>query len=316
MAVIGETLAKQLTNDKLVKGVIQTIVTSSDLLSVLPFQSIQGDGLRYNREGITGLPTATFFDREDAWTQSVAVRTEHTAVLKILGGDVDISEFDRLVYSDQNDAVAIQVAEMAKSIARAFESAFVYGGVTGSTKEFTGLHVHTPNQAASDATDRAISAAGAALSLDALDQMIDKVLPGRPDYLMMNRAILRCINRFYRDNASAPQVKGEDGRALYDYAGVPILVNDFITMTETAGGSPEDVTKSTDSNTSSIFACKFGPKEFFAIQNQSGITKENLGTLETKDAKRWRLRWYCGTALLSILATAKVYNIVDLKATV
>ena len=299
--------AQELTNDKLVKGVLQTIVTSSDLLSVLPFTSIVGDGLRYNREAT--LPTADFKARGGAWTDSAATRTSHNVELKILGGDIDIDEFDRLVYGDQNDQVAIQVAEMAKAIARKFESTFVYGKTASVATEFDGLHVHTPATGVGP-LDRGVNTdGGGAVKLQNIDEMIDKVLPGRPDYVMMNREVLRRVNSFYRSNAGSPQVKGEDGRALFDYAGIPILVNDYITSTETVDGDPEEVSSSTGSSKSSIFACKFGPKEFFAIQNQSGITKENLGTLETKDAKRWRLRWYCGTALLSILATAKVYNL-------
>jgi hypothetical protein len=34
-----------------------------------------------------------------------------------------------------------------------------------------------------------------------------------------------------------------------------------------------------------------------------------VGALETKNARRWRVRWYCGLALFSTVAVARLQGI-------
>jgi len=40
-----------------------------------------------------------------------------------------------------------------------------------------------------------------------------------------------------------------------------------------------------------------------------GIAVEPLGELETKDATRWRIKWYAATAVFSMLGVARVKGI-------
>ena len=40
-----------------------------------------------------------------------------------------------------------------------------------------------------------------------------------------------------------------------------------------------------------------------------GISVETVGELETKDASRTRLRWYCGLALMSELGVARLEGV-------
>ena len=52
------------------------------------------------------------------------------------------------------------------------------------------------------------------------------------------------------------------------------------------------------------------PDALCGLQNK-GIQKTRLGLLETKDALRWRIKWYCGLALFNTLALARVDGITD-----
>ena len=44
-------------------------------------------------------------------------------------------------------------------------------------------------------------------------------------------------------------------------------------------------------------------------RGRSGIAVGPLGELETKDATRWRIKWYAGVAVFSMLGVARVKGI-------
>jgi len=58
---------------------------------------------------------------------------------------------------------------------------------------------------------------------------------------------------------------------------------------------------------SPIFAIKLGEFNLCGIQN-AGIQTERLGNLETKDAQRTRIKWYCGLANFAKLDIAVLVN--------
>ena len=57
--------ASKLSHDVLLQGVIETIITESQLLQHVPFIDIVGNGLIYNREST--LPLAGFYGVGDTW---------------------------------------------------------------------------------------------------------------------------------------------------------------------------------------------------------------------------------------------------------
>src|SRR3954462_11004793 len=56
---------------------------------------------------------------------------------------------------------------------------------------------------------------------------------------------------------------------------------------------------------SSIFAVKVGEGRLAGLTN-GGIQVENVGALETKDARRGRCKWYVSLALFSTLALPRL----------
>ena len=64
-----------------------------------------------------------------------------------------------------------------------------------------------------------------------------------------------------------------------------ILVDDFIPTDEEQGIS--------GAVCSSIYAVKFGRQGLMGLEN-GGVQVERVGELETKDATRTRVNWYCG----------------------
>jgi hypothetical protein len=60
---------------------------------------------------------------------------------------------------------------------------------------------------------------------------------------------------------------------------------------------------------SSVYAVKFGQGVGVLGLEHGGVQIEKVGELETKDATRWRLKWYAGLSVFSQLGVARVKGI-------
>src|SRR5215204_3009882 len=129
--------AAKLTQDMMLRGVIETIITESMILELLPFMEVTGTAVTYNREAT--LPAATFYDVGDAWTEATPTFTQKTATLKILGGDADVDNFIQATYADSSDVEAEVIANRAKSVAYKFNEGFIIGDSVADPKSFDGL---------------------------------------------------------------------------------------------------------------------------------------------------------------------------------
>jgi HK97 family phage major capsid protein len=285
--------AAKLTNDMLLRGVIETIISDSSVLAVLPFMSVTGTAVTYNRENAA--PTVAWYDVGDTWAESTPTFTQVTAPLKILGGDADVDNFLQRTYADPNDLEAEVIAQKAKAVAYEFSNAFYTGDTGSNAKQFDGLAtVVTAGQTIT------AGANGAALTLDLLDQLVDTVKPGRPDALCMARRTRRKLSALRRasGNLLETDVDAFGRRALF-YDGIPILVDDFIPIDETQGS---------ESAASSVYALKFGRQGLMGLEN-GGIEVERVGELETKDASRHRIKWYVSLALFGTLGLARLKGV-------
>jgi HK97 family phage major capsid protein len=183
--------AAKLTNDLLLRGVIETIVKESALLSMLPFMQVTGTAVTYNREAT--MPAASFYDVGDTWTEATPTYTPVTANLTILGGDADVDNFLQATYADPNDIEAEVIANRAKSIAHLFSDSFFNGDTGVNAKAFDSLTAAL----AGTSQEIAAGANGGQLTLDLMDQMIDLVKPGKPDALFLSRRTRRKLRKVW-----------------------------------------------------------------------------------------------------------------------
>jgi hypothetical protein len=65
--------AAKLTQDLMVRGVMDTIVRDSPLFQMLPFMDVVGSAVTYNREATN--PAASFYDVGDTWTEATPIST-------------------------------------------------------------------------------------------------------------------------------------------------------------------------------------------------------------------------------------------------
>jgi len=301
------TEAAKLSNDILVQGVVETIIKDSPVLQNLPFIEIVGNGLTYNKEN--ALPTIDFYDVGDTWQESTPTFTQVTASLCIMGGDADVDNFLKATRSNIQDIETAVIELKAKALRHSFEEKFIYGDAATSTKEFSGIKKLIDTATASDQVI-AMAATGATLTLAKIDELIDAVKGGKPDILLMSRRSRRKINALARAAGNNLEVgSGALGEFVQLYNGIPIGVSDWILNTHTLSGSVETLT--TGAANSTIYALQFGEGSLAGLTSPGHITVEPIGALETKDATRTRIKWYCSLALFSAIKAAALIGVQD-----
>jgi hypothetical protein len=299
--------AGKLSNDVLLQGVIETIVKNSPILTRLPFIEIVGNGLTYNRENT--LPTVDFYDVGDNWTESTPTFTQITATLKIMGGDADIDNFILATRNNIQDVKTSIVELKSKAIRQKFEEAVIYGDSAVNPKQFNGLKKLINTATASNQVV-AMGAAGATLTLDKLDMLIDAVKGGKPDILLLSPRSRRKLNSLIRSAGSMLETDRDNFGIFTQYwNGIPLGINDYILDTHTVAANVE--TDTVGSTSSTIYAVQFGEGALCGLTLPGYMSVEPIGSLETKDATRTRIKWYVSLALFSSIKAAALIGVQD-----
>ena len=299
--------ASKLSNDMLLQGVVETIVKDSPILQGLPFIEIVGNGLTYNQENT--LPSIDFYDVGDTWAESTPTFEQKTANLKIMGGDADVDNFLKATRSNLQDLEAAIVELKSKALKDKFEEIFIYGDATTSPKQFDGLRLLIDTTSASDQVIAA-GASGATLTLSMLDELIDAVKGGKPNILLMSRRSRRKINALVRAAGGMMETDRDKwGNFVQFWDGIPIGVNDWILDTHVVSSSVETAT--TGGTCSTIYAFQVGEGALCGLTGPGQLTVEPIGSLETKDASRTRIKWYVSLALFSSIKAAALIGVQD-----
>ncbi len=299
--------ASKLSNDMLLQGVVETIIKDSPVLRELPFIEIVGNGLTYNQEN--ALPSIDFYDVGDTWAESTPTFTQKTANLKIMGGDADVDNFLKATRSNLQDLEAAVVELKAKALKDKFEDTFIYGNATTSPKQFDGLR-KLIDTATAGSQVIAAGASGASLTLSMLDQLIDAVKGGKPGILLMSRRSRRKINALVRAAGGMMETDRDKwGNFVQLWDGIPLGVNDWILDTHVVSGGVETAT--TGGTCSTIYAVQFGEGALCGLTAPGYLTVERVGSLETKDATRTRIKWYVSLALFASVKAAALIGVQD-----
>jgi hypothetical protein len=297
--------AEKLSNDQLVSGVIDQIIDRDDLFDVLPFTYVVGKAYVYNRENTLG--GADFLDPNDTVNESAATFTEVVSKLRVLAGDVDVDKFLDATMSDTTDQTAEQIAKKAKAVARKFHQTLALGNATSNPKEFDGLSQLAVQAGGSQTVSAGTN--GGALTLAMLDELCDAV-PNGADVLVMRRGTIRAFRTLlratYGTDAVLQQGKNFDGRPMLTHNGIPVIMNEFLAADEAQGTAPA---------TTSVYALRLneldGLHGIWGGEN-AGISVENIGTVQNKDATRYRLKWYVGVALKSTRSIGRLKGVTNI----
>ena len=289
------TESAKLSQDMLLTGVIETIVKDSPVLQAIPFIEVVGNGLTYNQEKT--LPSVAFYEPGDTWDESTPTFTQVTANLKILGGDADVDNFVKATRSNLQDLEATVVALKAKATQQTFDTTFIDGNSTTNSKAFDGI-----DKLAVASQTVSMGANGGALTLDKLDEAIDKVRGGKPDMLIMSRRSRRKLSALGRAAGSGVVVadRNQFGMMTDYYDGIPVGVSDYVNDAKSVG---------TSRDCSTIYAVQWGEGAVAGLTAPGGLQMERVGSLETKDATRVRVKWYVAIAVFNSLKLAKLSGV-------
>ncbi len=299
--------AAKLSTNMLLQGVVETIVKDSPVLQRLPFIEIVGNGLTYNQEKT--LPQIDFYDVGDTWVESTPTFEQKTTTLKIMGGDADVDNFLKATRSNLQDLEAAVIELKAKALKDKVEETFIYGDSATNSKQFDGLRKLIDTTTASDQVI-AMGDTGATLTLNKLDELIDAVKGGKPEMLLMSRRSRRKINALVRASGSMMVAERDEfGNFIDLWDGIPVGVSDWILDTHTLASGLE--TGTTGDTCSTIYAIQFGEGAFCGLTSPGHLQMEPVGSLETKDATRTRIKWYVSLALFSSIKAAALIGVTD-----
>ncbi|MBI2171757.1 MAG: phage major capsid protein [Chloroflexi bacterium] len=199
--------------------------------------------------------------------------------------------------SNVQDLEAAIIQLKAKAVRDKFEDTFVNGDTATDAKAFDGVDKLTvAGQAVSMGTN------GATLTLDKLDEIIDKVKGGKPHLLLMSRRSRRKLGALSRATGSGllETDRNQFGMMAQFYDGIPIGVNDYISDAKTVG---------TSTDCSTLYAVQLGEGGLVGLTSPGGLVVERVGSLETKDASRTRVKWYVSLALFSSIKVSKLTGV-------
>ena len=303
-----------LANDDVKAGIYDNIITASELAPFLQFKSFSGNSLVYNRESTLG--AAATHQIGDIWSDTEPTYTQKTASLAIVGVQHPLDRFAMQTIDNVQSQEAVLLSKMAKSVARKLEDLLLNGNSGGVSTEPEGLTSllisdsrllmmddgSTPSTIAGDETE---------LTIDRLDAMIDMIELGKPDFLMMNKTMRRKITSLARATGSGVILNSADmfGHQYTLYNGIPIVINDYISNSETyensgAWGS---------SSATTIYALKTGEEKqgWTVIHNGAVLDPDiqRLGTKFDKNEDVYRMVGYLNAVLYSAKVCAGLAGI-------
>lgn len=307
--------AAVLSQNQLQRGVIETFVQTSPILDRLPLMDIEGNAYAYNQEAT--LPGVAFRSVNEKYTESTGTVVQNTESLVILGGDADVDRFIQQTRGNLNDQRAVQTAMKVKAASYKFQETFFNGDVTVDPKGFDGLKKRLTGAQVLDADTNgmAINADDDTRNdfFDVLDALVAAVpgLDGTNGAIYANAAIRGKILSAGRRIGGTEMVREDmTGKRVLMWNGIPILDPGATADGAQILGQAE--TQGTASDTSSIYAVKFGQDE--GDQAVTGLTNggvmvDDLGQLQEKPAFRTRIEFYCGLATFGGKAAARLRGV-------
>lgn len=294
----------KLSTDPLKKGVIETIARESELLARMPFKSINGTALKFNREG--QLQSATWRQVNQSYSAQSAVLDPRVEQLFVAGGLSTVDRVQVIAEGNTNSVRATYDALFVKGIKKDIEDKLINGDNSADPAVPNGLKVRCEN---SGQIIEADSGASYALTLAKVDELLDMV-SGGADYLLMNKYCRRKVSSLVRAAGQAIEtVSGAFGRLLPAYAGVPIIPLE-------TNSQDEEILPFTESNldsgnaSTSLYALRLGEDYFCGLNAGGGLAVMDQGLVGTMYTTV--IEWVLGWCDFSPKAVARLHGVKQL----
>jgi len=267
-------------------------LAAGQLMSVLPFRNIEGNGIFWKRE--ESLPDVGFRSYNGALQESYAEVSQQSESLKLFGGDIKVDS--AIVNLEGAEAKAYQVQSRVRAMRMAWEALFINGDSGESPFEFDGLAARIPS-----GSSQYFDNDGDALDLGKLDEAIDSVdAQGGSKYIVCSKSMRRALTRQARSNGQIEIGRNEFGYQQTTYMGLPLL--------ELDRDNKNVPILDSDVDQQDLYVVSFGNDHLTGIQN-GGVSVRELGESFDRPQLITRVEWYCGLALINGRAVARLAGI-------
>ena len=285
-------------------AMIEIFAESNDLLANVPFSTIEGNALSYNREDT--LPGVGFRGLNEAYSESTGIINPLTEALVIAGGDLDVDKM--LVRTQGTDVRATQEAAKVKKLSHTIGHKMIKGDSLSEPREFDGLQTRL-TIGGSQVIEAGSTDGGDALSLAIMDEAIDAA--DDPTHLLMSKAMRRRFTSASRLSTVGGHInftQDQFGRTQTVYNDLPILLADrnqdvFTTLAFDEVGSGGSTASAT-----SVYVLALREGMLEGIQNGT-MEVTDLGEIDDKPVYRTRVEWYVGMVLLHPRAVTRLRGI-------
>jgi len=271
---------------------VVTELAAGQLMSVLPFRNIEGNGLFWKRE--ESLPDVGFRNYNGALAESYAEVSQQSESLKLFGGDIKVDR--AIVDLEGSEAKAYQIQSRVRAMRMAWEALFINGDSNQSPSEFDGLAARI-----AAGSSQYFANGGGALDLSKLDEVIDNVdAQGGSKYIVCSKSLRRALTKQARDNGQIEIARSEFGYQQTTYMGLPLL--------ELDRDHKNVAILDSDPSAQDLYVVSFGNDHLTGIQN-GGVNVRELGESFDQPQMITRVEWYCGMALINGRAAARLSGI-------
>ena len=277
---------------------VVTELAAGQLLSVLPFRNIEGNGLFWKRE--ESLPEVGFRNYNGALAESYGEVSQQSESLKLFGGDIKVDK--AIIELEGAEAKAYQIQSRVRAMRLAWEALFINGDSNQSPSEFDGLAARV-----GAGSSQYIDGGSNTLTEAELDVLIDSVdAQGGRKYLVMSKSARRALTRLTRGDNQIEITRNEYGYQQYSYMGLPVLELDRDNLNAPILEAATNV----DTTAQDIYCVSFGNDHVTGIQN-GGVNVRELGEDHSQPQMITRVEWYCGMAVINGRSVARLANILS-----
>jgi len=286
-----KVIAGRLSAETTERAVIEYMADKDELFALLPFAKSATNIYSWYRTG--DVPTASVVDPYGTIPEVDVVGTVMQNRISMIAADVVVYNFEATAVEQLVDRILEKTLAASEAITRAFKRLFIAGDST-RPNEFDGLDKFVDTSMIVDA-----GSGGAPISFQLLDQLLEKFPPGaeptaiivHPRTYLSIKALLRTLY-VKPDEVMLPNF----GRPVLAYNGIPILRNEYIPIV---------------SGLTSVYAVRLGQTAVHGVYmgDNAGVVIEEVGKVQDKDARKWRLKWYVSMASKNKWDVAKITNI-------
>jgi hypothetical protein len=264
--------SKAITNPQ-AQAIVNAFALEFDINSRIPYVSMTGYDLPFTV--FDALPTIAPRDFNADFTSDYGTSSQYRVPWKNYGGKLEV---DRAMKKGNPAGAAIQLQLQVAAIAKKWAAHAIEGA--GST-ELNGLNTFINTFWTGQRLDASASASGGLITIDMIDELLSLV--DNPSVIYCSEIVSRKITSLARTATvhNIVYTKPEFGAPILTYAGIPVVTmrdadtgDDILSTVEIDGAA-------TNSNTSSVYAIRFGEDGFHGFAPGGvglDVTETNPGT--------------------------------------